>query len=76
MWRAALRFAFTAWIYGVGEGLLAILRIPVANTIAIMAGRRALFAYARSLAGRATRWDKTPHRPQPILPNVIPAGSL
>lgn len=76
VWRAALRFAFTAWIYGVGEGLLAILRIPVANTIAIMAGRRALFAYARSLAGRATRWDKTPHRPQPILPNVIPAGSL
>ena len=60
-WRAAWRFAFTASVYGAGEGLRAVLRIPLANTIAIIAGRRAVTAYARTLAGRAIEWDKTPH---------------
>ena len=46
-WRAAWRFAFTAREYGWAEGRPAVLRIPVANVIAIMAGRRALFAYVR-----------------------------
>lgn len=75
LWRAIFRFAFTARIYGVGEGLRAILRIPVANTIAIIAGRRAVFAYLRTLFGGATRWDKTPHAPQPIHPGALPVGA-
>ena len=74
-WRALLRFIFTARIYGLVEGLRAVLRIPVANTIAIMAGRRAVFAYVRTLLGGATRWDKTPHSPQPIYPGALPVGS-
>ena len=66
-WRVLFRFVFTAREYGVAEGLRAILRIPVANLIAIIAGRRALFAYVRSLNGMAVRWDKTEHSAHPAL---------
>ncbi len=71
-WRALFRFAFTAREYGVFEGLCAVLRIPVANLIAIMAGRRALFAYIRSLGGERVIWDKTVHHVHPaaMLPKV------
>ena len=60
-WRAAFRFGFTAQAYGLVEGMRAIPRIPFANVIAIMAGRRATAAYLRSLLGGAVRWEKTPH---------------
>ncbi len=67
LWRLVFRFVFTAREYGAVEGLRAILRIPVSNLIAIIAGRRALFAYVRSLNGAAVRWDKTEHREHPAL---------
>ena len=66
-WRVLFRFAFTAREYGPAEGLRAIFRIPIANLIAIIAGRRALFAYVRSLNGMAVRWDKTEHHDHPVL---------
>jgi len=61
VWRAGFRLAFTTQAYGWGEGLRSILRIPFANVIAILAGRRATFAYVRSLLGGAVVWEKTPH---------------
>jgi adsorption protein B len=64
-WRSAMRFVFTRREYGWREGLRAIGRIPVSNIIAIMAGRRALAAYLRSLRGEIVRWDKTPHLVHP-----------
>ena len=67
-WRTLCRFAFTAREYGAMEGLRAILRIPVANIIAIMAGRRAVTAYAGTLAGKAIVWDKTDHTAHPARP--------
>ncbi len=75
VWRAMFRFGFAAREYGILEGVRAILRIPVANIIAIMAGRRALFAYVRSLAGHAPVWDKTPHfiHPARAQPEALPA---
>jgi len=65
-WRAAMRFAFAAREYGLAEGLRALLRLPLANVIAIIAGRRAVFAYARTLGGRAAAWDKTEHEVHPL----------
>ena len=65
VWRALFRFGFTAAEYGPLEGCRALLRIPVANIIAIMAGRRALVAYARSLFGAGPVWEKTAHRGHP-----------
>ncbi|MEL7188570.1 MAG: glycosyl transferase family protein [Pseudomonadota bacterium] len=65
IWRAIWRFAFTASIYGMGEGLFSIVRIPLANVISIIAGRRAVTAYARTLMGRAIEWDKTSHSLHP-----------
>ncbi|MBA4767398.1 MAG: glycosyl transferase family protein [Porphyrobacter sp.] len=65
LWRIAMRFAFTAREYGLAEGGLAVLRLPLANVIAIIAGRRAVFAYARTLRGGAAAWDKTEHDAHP-----------
>ncbi|OYX08455.1 MAG: hypothetical protein B7Z08_09430, partial [Sphingomonadales bacterium 32-68-7] len=64
-WRALVRWAFTAREYGPLEGARAVLRIPVANAIAIMAGRRGTWAYYRTLRGAAARWDKTFHDTHP-----------
>jgi adsorption protein B len=61
VWRATFRFAFTAREYGWVEGVRALLRIPSANIIAIMAGRRALAAYLASFLGARPQWEKTPH---------------
>ncbi|MCX7864328.1 MAG: glycosyl transferase family protein [Novosphingobium sp.] len=65
IWRALTRAWFTGREYGPGEALLAVLRIPVANVIAIMAGRRALAAYVRTLRGEALVWEKTQHAEHP-----------
>jgi adsorption protein B len=73
LWRIAMRFAFTAREYGMGEGLRAVLRLPLANVIAIIAGRRAVFAYARTLGGRAAVWDKTEHDAHPASLGAVEA---
>lgn len=72
-WRALLRALFTAREYGVAEGLRSVLRIPVANVIAIMAGRRALSAYVRTLRGDAVVWDKTHHPAHPAQSSLARA---
>lgn len=65
VWRATWRFGFTAHEYGLAEGLRAVLRMPVANLIAIFAGWRALSAYIRVLRGEIIHWDKTQHAHHP-----------
>lgn len=74
-WRVAMRFAFTAREFGIPEGARAVLRMPIANIIAIMAGRRALVAYVHSLRGNGVVWDKTPHftHPADVKPAAAPA---
>lgn len=72
VWRMLMRLAFTTREYGWREGLRSIPRIFVANIIAIMAGRRALLAYVRTLRGAAVVWDKTEHRDHPSM--LRPAG--
>ena len=74
-WRAAVRCAFTAREYGWAEGLLAVLRIPVSNLIAIGAGYRALLAYARTLLGAPPRWEKTHHDAHPAAMTAGGRGS-
>lgn len=64
-WRIMLRFGFTAREYGIAEGLWAVARVPLANVLAIIAGRRALVIYIRALAGRTAAWDKTEHDANP-----------
>ena len=65
VWRAASRALFTTREYGWREGAISVLRIPIANIIAIMAGRRALTAYFRSLQDGKVVWDKTVHERHP-----------
>ncbi|OCC25266.1 hypothetical protein MB02_00880 [Croceicoccus estronivorus] len=67
LWRVGWRFVFATREYGLMEGLLAVLRIPVSNIIAIMAGHRALSAYWRTLRGEPPHWEKTAHRTHPAL---------
>lgn len=73
VWRALWRFHFTSREYGIIEGLRAMLRIPVSNIIAIIAGRRAVFAYARTLRGELPIWDKTDHAHHPSIVQPPPA---
>jgi len=62
IWRALLRALFAGHSYGWHHGIASIPRIFVANLIAIMAARRAIFLYVGSLLGRPLAWDKTEHR--------------
>lgn len=75
VWRAAARFAFTAREYGWTEGLWAIARIPVANFVAIAAGRRAMQAYVRTLLGEQPRWEKTAHDSHPAAMSMRGTGA-
>jgi adsorption protein B len=73
-WRIAMRFAFTAREYGLAEGGSAVLRLPLSNVIAIVAGRRAVFAYVRTLLGGAAAWDKTEHDAHPAAAGLLGAA--
>jgi adsorption protein B len=71
VWRIAMRFAFTMREYGLAEGLWSVLRLPLSNVIAIIAGRRAVTTYARTLMGGAAPWDKTEHDAHPAEPGML-----
>lgn len=70
LWRAIMRACFTARDHGLRQGALAVPRILVSNTIAILAGARALAAYLASLRGAPFVWDKTEHDDHPALAAV------
>lgn len=76
VWRCVLRCAFTAREYGVMEGVAAVVRIPVGNVIAILAGHRALAGYLGSLRSGVVRWEKTSHDSHPVMVMApgVPAG--
>lgn len=74
-WRLGARALFTAREFGPVQGLLAIPRVVVSNTVAIVAARRALFAYARSLRGERVAWDKTEHTSHPAFAEMVERGS-
>ncbi len=61
-WRGLMRVLFVGQAYGWRHGLGAVPRTFIANLIAILAARRAIFQYVRSLLGRPLAWDKTQHR--------------
>ncbi|WP_345719639.1 glycosyl transferase family protein [Qipengyuania qiaonensis] len=65
--RLVARACFTAREYGWREGLMAIPRTLVSNIITIMAARRALVAYIKTLRGAPVIWDKTEHFDHPAL---------
>ena len=69
-----MRVAFTTSEFG-REGLMAVPRTLVSNVIAIMAGRRAIAAYVRTLAGEPVRWEKTEHRDHPVLAESNPVSA-
>ncbi|WP_298396624.1 glycosyl transferase family protein [Sphingobium sp.] len=62
LWRLAMRAIFVGRAYGWRYGLGSIPRTVIANGIAMMAARRALSLYIRSLLGTPLVWDKTQHR--------------
>ncbi len=75
VWRGFVRFVFTAREYGFVEGVRAVLRFPLANIIAIMSGRRALWAYIGSMRGIEPQWEKTEHYHHPAATPVTEAAS-
>jgi bacteriophage N4 adsorption protein B len=65
VWRLAVRALVVGHHYGWREGLQAIPRALLANLIAILAARRALFSYQ---PGVTPPWDKTEHH----FPDALP----
>ena len=61
-WRAAMRAIFVGRFYGWLHGVGAVPRAILANLIAMLAARRAVFLYLKSLFGKPLVWDKTQHR--------------
>lgn len=61
LWRTGMRALFVTHTYGWRQGMMAIPRTILANYIAILAARRAIFLYIRSLLGKPLVWDKTQH---------------
>ncbi|WP_277666855.1 glycosyl transferase family protein [Novosphingobium lindaniclasticum] len=74
IWRSLMRALFTGREYGLAQGFWAILRIPVANYIAIMAGRDALSSYVKTLRGGQVTWDKTRHDAHPAAAGGVLAA--
>lgn len=62
VWRLAVRAAFVGRAYGWREALWSLPRVLSSNAVALLAARRALFAYLRMLGGAPPRWDKTAHQ--------------
>lgn len=73
-WRLAVRVAFTTREFGWRQGLLALPRVIVSNTVAIVAARRALVTYVRSLRGARVVWDKTSHDVHPVFRDNMKPG--
>lgn len=67
VWRLAVRALFTGREFGAIEGMLAVPRVIVSNVVAIIAARKALFAYVGMLRGARTFWDKTDHTCHPAF---------
>ncbi|MEO8723486.1 MAG: glycosyl transferase family protein [Sphingobium sp.] len=67
LWRLLVRAYFSGLTYGWRQGLLAIPRAVVANLIAMLAARRAVFLYIGQLRGKSLKWDKTTHRFPEVL---------
>jgi adsorption protein B len=64
-WRVLMRACFTAYAYGLHEGLRSIPRLVVGNIIAMLAAARAVSIH---IGGGAKRWDKTQH----VFPQELP----
>ncbi len=60
-WRLAIKGYFVFSLYGLREALLSVPRTFVANVINMLAARRALFQYLKTLSGNPIQWDKTTH---------------
>jgi bacteriophage N4 adsorption protein B len=61
-WRTAIRALFVGRVHGWREGLWSMPRVVVANYIALLAARRALFLYLAMLGGSGPKWEKTAHQ--------------
>jgi adsorption protein B len=73
LWRLGMRGHFATQAYGWRQGLWAIPRAFVANIVAMLAARRAVFVYWRMLGSGQVVWDKTQHvESEALLVPVLP----
>ena len=66
VWRLLSRALLTGRAYGWREAAWSLPRAIVGNYIALLAARRAMVGYVRSLRGAALTWDKTRH----VFPDI------
>lgn len=69
VWRLLVRAIFVHRAYGAAEALRSAPRTLIANIIAVLAARRAVWLYIGLWRGGSLQWDKTRHR----FPDLAPA---
>lgn len=72
LWRLTMRAHFTARWYGRRQALMALPRTLIANVIAMLAVRRAIFLYGRMLRSGQVVWDKTDHAERAVMAVPVP----
>lgn len=70
LWRMGVRYVLVSRSYGHDQGIRAIIRMPLANLVAMLAARRAIRRYIAVLAGEPMVWDKTSHHLPGFLRHV------
>ena len=61
VWRLTMRGLATGRAYGWREGVRAVPRVLVSNFVSLLATRRAVTLYLKTLRGATPQWDKTAH---------------
>lgn len=61
-WRLLIRMLFVWGAYGWRQAVLSIPRTLIANLVAMLAARRAVWLYIRTIRGGPLVWEKTQHR--------------
>lgn len=71
LWRITIRLVVRVREYALIEPLCALLRLPLFNVIAIIAGRPTVNTKTRLIIGAATVWDKIEHGAHPTGPGLL-----
>jgi adsorption protein B len=66
-WRVAVKMSFVGRLYGLGQSLLCLPRMAIANVISVVATGRAVYQFVKhKITGQPLRWLKTAH----VFPNA------
>lgn len=76
VWRLGMRAHFTARSHGLRQAFWSVPRVFMANIVAMLAARRALWLYCRMLRSGEVIWDKTTHQAARLTGTTLESASV